>query len=969
MIRMKADVNNVIAGQNKVTANQRVLNTTLSKTNAAGIQAAAGLNVTKNKLAAVESSAHGAHGSMTDMIKSMAIMSAVMGTIGLGAKLVTDLATFQDLRVRLQSMSDGAADYAEKENFLIDLAKEHHKELSGLASGYAGLSVMVKENIINDEQARQMLTGLSNAASATGASTDNLKQVFYGLNQTLGQGTVQAQELNQVVEPMPGLLSKLAKVAGQETGAAFRKLVGDGKITSEMFAKYMVKALAEYDGAAAKTASNINAKFSDISTSYLLLAKNLEQPINNALVPVLDGLDSGLNTLSDNADTVSNVVFGSFALAMAHATKAVVSKTAATAKELVASRANALSAKTQAKAEYDLAVAYKASAVGSAQNNIADKRLMASRTALTTATKAASIAQKSLSVTMGALGGPAGIAMLAAWGLYEFASNAFTADKNVSGLSRTIEVALGKQKELATNALNTDIDERLARIAQLQQKVAEINSKLSAGFNQKLGVFEKGVINDSINEMKVLGNEITQLKAKISSLSPKSKNKSSESPQNKKALNVFTKQRDALIKQVALLGKSSELAKTRFDIEQGRFKNLLPAQKKELLNIAKNYDAKKAELALAKAKKTADDTLQQTAKQSIATYQKKMALMGKSSELAKVAYAIEHGELQGVNDTLKQQLLLQAKLIDQKTVSANQSSQFNQLRNNLDPRFAEQANNAQNLSILNNELDSTPEDEVGKRQQINTLIEAEQQRHSEEMNRINGSVTTEFDALWAYTFDNFARGIGDATASAIMEGESFSEIMQNIGRGVIKQVISGLVEIGVKKLALAVIEKGINKAAATSSAGVMIANAGATSMQAGLAAFASTAAIPIVGPILAPGAMAAALAITSPMVGVIAGTAGAMAGMAHDGIDEIPREGTWLLDKGERVVDSRTNQDLKQALNNGSVGSSGDTISITSPITIQGNADESVIADLIERNYEAVYNAMVQAKADRGEAA
>jgi len=40
----------------------------------------------------------------------------------------------------------------------------------------------------------------------------------------------------------------------------------------------------------------------------------------------------------------------------------------------------------------------------------------------------------------------------------------------------------------------------------------------------------------------------------------------------------------------------------------------------------------------------------------------------------------------------------------------------------------------------------------------------------------------------------------------------------------------------------------------------------------------------------------------------------ALMGMAHSGIDSVPREGTWLLDKGERVVDSRTNQDLKRYL-------------------------------------------------------
>lgn len=41
-----------------------------------------------------------------------------------------------------------------------------------------------------------------------------------------------------------------------------------------------------------------------------------------------------------------------------------------------------------------------------------------------------------------------------------------------------------------------------------------------------------------------------------------------------------------------------------------------------------------------------------------------------------------------------------------------------------------------------------------------------------------------------------------------------------------------------------------------------------------------------------------------------------LSGMAHSGIDSIPKEGTWLLDRGERVVDSRTNQDLKTFLSN-----------------------------------------------------
>lgn len=55
-----------------------------------------------------------------------------------------------------------------------------------------------------------------------------------------------------------------------------------------------------------------------------------------------------------------------------------------------------------------------------------------------------------------------------------------------------------------------------------------------------------------------------------------------------------------------------------------------------------------------------------------------------------------------------------------------------------------------------------------------------------------------------------------------------------------------------------------------------------------------------------------ALGLGMANVGMIAGQT--IAGMAHDGIDNIPKEGTWLLDRGERVVDRRTNADLKNYL-------------------------------------------------------
>jgi len=62
-------------------------------------------------------------------------------------------------------------------------------------------------------------------------------------------------------------------------------------------------------------------------------------------------------------------------------------------------------------------------------------------------------------------------------------------------------------------------------------------------------------------------------------------------------------------------------------------------------------------------------------------------------------------------------------------------------------------------------------------------------------------------------------------------------------------------------------------------------------------------------------AAAAQAASAAGMFGAFVAGSG-LAGMAHSGMSDIPQDGTWLLKKGERVVDDRTNADLKEYLKN-----------------------------------------------------
>lgn len=115
---------------------------------------------------------------------------------------------------------------------------------------------------------------------------------------------------------------------------------------------------------------------------------------------------------------------------------------------------------------------------------------------------------------------------------------------------------------------------------------------------------------------------------------------------------------------------------------------------------------------------------------------------------------------------------------------------------------------------------------------------------------------------------------------------------------------------------------------------------GSAIVSAHLAAVQTTADItlPFVGKIPAASAI---LAFGYANAGIIAGQT--IAGMAHDGIDNIPQEGTWLLDKGERVIDSRTNSDLKNYLADGSGGSKAPNVNV---YTLPGEtADVSMNSD------------------------
>lgn len=168
------------------------------------------------------------------------------------------------------------------------------------------------------------------------------------------------------------------------------------------------------------------------------------------------------------------------------------------------------------------------------------------------------------------------------------------------------------------------------------------------------------------------------------------------------------------------------------------------------------------------------------------------------------------------------------------------------------------------------------------------------------------------EEIFTGMLNSFTTGFGNAFERMIFDSENLGDAMRNVAQGMARAVVNALAQMAAQWLVYQAVQLVVGKTTQASGALALAANAKATALQAGLAAFASTAAIPVVGPAAAPAAMGAALAVATPLATAIGITA--MAGMAHDGIDSIPQTGTWLLEKGERVTTANTSAKLDATL-------------------------------------------------------
>lgn len=284
-----------------------------------------------------------------------------------------------------------------------------------------------------------------------------------------------------------------------------------------------------------------------------------------------------------------------------------------------------------------------------------------------------------------------------------------------------------------------------------------------------------------------------------------------------------------------------------------------------------------------------------------------IALIGKQTEYEKALANIQLGKYGALSQYQKDEILGYAQTLDFMREQQEETQRYSE--------FIEQITGADRVKKHTEEigfLQKAWQDGLITQEQYITNFDLLNQK----MVEVNGGYWEQyletareslmsFDDLAKSVIDNFTSRFGDAFESAIFDSENLSDAMQNLGSSMLRSVVNALGQMAAQWLAYQAVQLLVGKT--SSAASIAMAAATGTAMAAAYAPAAAMASLASFGANSAP-AMAGIASAVSLAQGL------SLVGMAHDGIDSVPQTGTWLLEKGERVMTSQTSARLDSLL-------------------------------------------------------
>lgn len=385
----------------------------------------------EKKMGEGEKAADQLGGGMNRLASAIKIAAAA-AAIKAVATMVQD---YREMSERIRMATDSTEEYDMVQRRLMETANGTYRALSEAQELYIRTADSLRSLGYNTEQAMDVQDSLSYAFVRNATSADRANAAISAVTKSFNTGKVAADQWETIMAAVPTVVDAIAASAGK-TSAEIRLLGATGKLTAQQLSEGLRKSLDDNATAAANMAVKLSDAGVRMKTAITAVFVAIESG-TGAIQGLTDGITLAANAIlefSQDADSMSAFL---------------------QAAELAAMSLASVIAARLIMSLYGSATAYAASVAATLAQTRAN-------TGMTTSAIIAAGAVAKLRAVLAFLGGPLGVAMIAASAIYSLSTSAKESAPSIDLLTQSV-TDLG------------DANLRLSRI-QIKEKLQELES-------------------------------------------------------------------------------------------------------------------------------------------------------------------------------------------------------------------------------------------------------------------------------------------------------------------------------------------------------------------------------------------------------------------------------------------------------------------------------------------------------------
>lgn len=230
-------------------------------------------------------------GSVASAVRAFGAIIGIGSIAALGKQIIQTADAFTVLSGRLNVVSGSAEEAAAAQEALIGIARRNRTSIEDTAELYTRLALTLRDAGVESDTLLAVTETVGQALKIGGGNAAAASAGIVQFAQAMGSGVLRGQELNSILEQVPGLAKAIADGLGVPIGQ-LRRLGEQGELTTERVLNALLK-----------QAPQIEAAFSDIP----ITVSDAMQQLRNSFATLVGDADSATSASRELAGAISDL--------------------------------------------------------------------------------------------------------------------------------------------------------------------------------------------------------------------------------------------------------------------------------------------------------------------------------------------------------------------------------------------------------------------------------------------------------------------------------------------------------------------------------------------------------------------------------------------------------------------------------------------------------------------------------------